>query len=237
MDYCQPQAHWSVSGWALLERRGQKTDPWGGLSLHHHGLASSERAQPLPASKPASNLTPNGLLVWGFLVGLSLVIFSLGNASCLNSEKAMAPPPILLPGKSHGRRGLVGCSPWGHQESDTTEWLHFDFSLSCIGEGNFNPLQCSCLENPRDGGAWWAAVYGVAQRWTRLKRLGGSSSSCLNYSGWWFCVLVLVLCFDLASDQYFWEVKFIYNKIHPENGGVLWILTNVCTHVTILQSR
>ena len=57
----------------------------------------------------------------------------------------------------------MGCSPQGHEESDTTEQLHFHFSLSCIGEGNGNPLQCSCLENPRDGGAWWAAVYGVAQ--------------------------------------------------------------------------
>ena len=58
-----------------------------------------------------------------------------------------------------------------------TERLHFHFSLSCTGEGNGNPLQCSCLENPRDGGAWWAAVYGVAQSRTRLKRLSSSSSS------------------------------------------------------------
>ena len=58
-----------------------------------------------------------------------------------------------------------------------TERLHFHFSLSCIGEGNGNPLQCSCLENPRDGGAWSAAVYGVAQSQTRLKRLSSSSSS------------------------------------------------------------
>ena len=85
------------------------------------------------------------------------------------------PTPVLLPGKSHGRRSLVGCSPWGCQESDTTERLHF--SLPCIGEGNGNPLQCSCLENPRDGGAWWAAVYGVVQSRTRLKRLSSSSSS------------------------------------------------------------
>ena len=61
----------------------------------------------------------------------------------------------------------------------TTERLHFHFSLSCIGEGNGNPLQCSCLENPMDGGAWWAAVYGVAQSWTQLKRLSSSSSSIL----------------------------------------------------------
>ena len=73
------------------------------------------------------------------------------------------PTPVLLPGKSHGWRSLVGCSPWGCKESDTTERLHFHFSLSCTGEGNGSPLQCSCLENPRDGGAWWAAVYGVAQ--------------------------------------------------------------------------
>ena len=81
------------------------------------------------------------------------------------------PTPVLLPGKSHGRRSLVDCSPWGCEELDTTERLHFHFhfSLSCIGEGNGNPLQCSCLENPRDGGAWWAAVYGVAQSRTRLK--------------------------------------------------------------------
>ena len=73
---------------------------------------------------------------------------------------------VLLPRKSHGRRSLVGCSPWGRYESDTTERLHFPFSLSYIGEGNGNPLQCSCLENPRDGEAWWAAVYGIAKTWT-----------------------------------------------------------------------
>ena len=84
------------------------------------------------------------------------------------------PTAILLPGKSHGRRSLVGCSPRGRWGSDTTERLHFHFSLSCVGEGNGNPLQCSCLENPRDGGAWWAAVYGVTQSQTRLKWLSCS---------------------------------------------------------------
>ena len=59
----------------------------------------------------------------------------------------------------------------GSLESDTTERLHFDFSLSCIREGNGNPFQCSCLENPRDGGAWWATIYGVTQSRTRLKQL------------------------------------------------------------------
>ena len=71
--------------------------------------------------------------------------------------------PALLPGKPHGQRSLVGCSPWGREESDTTERLHFHFSLACIGEGNGNPVQCSCLENPKDGGAWWAAIYGVTE--------------------------------------------------------------------------
>ena len=87
------------------------------------------------------------------------------------------PTPVLLPGKSHGQRSLVGCSPWGREELDTTERLHFHFSLSCIGERNGNPLQCSCLENPRDGGASWADVYGVAQSRTRLKQLSTSSSN------------------------------------------------------------
>ena len=71
----------------------------------------------------------------------------------------------------------MGCSPWGRKELDMTEQLPFHFSLSCIGEGNGNPLQCSCLENRRDGGAWWAAIYGVAQSQTQLKRLSSSSSS------------------------------------------------------------
>ena len=88
------------------------------------------------------------------------------------------PTPVLLPGKSHGWRSLVGCSPWGRQELDTTEQLHFHFSLSYIGEGNGSPLQCSCLENPRDGEAWWAAVYGVAQSQTRLNWL---SICCLHF--------------------------------------------------------
>ena len=78
------------------------------------------------------------------------------------------PTPVLLPGKSHGQRSLVGCSPWGCKESDMTERLHFHFSLSCIGEGNGNPLQCSCLENPRDKGAWWAAVHGMSRNQTQL---------------------------------------------------------------------
>ena len=82
--------------------------------------------------------------------------------------------PVLLPRKSHGWRSLVGCSPWGRYELDATERLHFYFSLSHNGEGNGNPLQCSCLENPKDGRAWWAAVCGVTQGRTRLRGLSSS---------------------------------------------------------------
>ena len=115
------------------------------------------------------------------MLSKSLIQFSVDGWSCVPSllytwgQRPWHPTPVLLPGEAHGQRSLVGCSPWGCDESDTTEQLHF--SLSCIGEGNGNPLQCSCLENPRDGGASWAAVYGVAQSRTRLKRLSSSSSS------------------------------------------------------------
>ena len=102
---------------------------------------------------------------------------------------------VLLPGKSHGWRSLVGCNPWGHGGSDMTEWLHFHFSLSCIGEGNGNPLQGSCLENPRDGGAWLEAVYGVAQSRTRLKRLSSK------------VLLQLYLC--LPQQWFVWIRKII----------------------------
>ena len=94
------------------------------------------------------------------------------------------PTPVLLPGKSRGRRSPVGCSPWGCSESDRTELLQFHFSPSCIGEGNGNPLQYSCLENPRDRGAWWAAVYGVTQSRKQLKRLSSSNSSSSETSTW-----------------------------------------------------
>ena len=72
------------------------------------------------------------------------------------------PTPVLLPGKSHGR-SLVHYSSCGLEESNRTETLHFRFSLSCTGEGNGSPLQGSCLESPRDGGAWWAAVCGLTE--------------------------------------------------------------------------
>ena len=96
---------------------------------------------------------------------------------------------------SHGRRSLVGCSPRGREESDTTERLHFHFSLSCIGEGNGNPLQYSCLGNPRDRGAWWAAVCGVTQSRTRLKQLSSNSSSRQQ------CLLLVLLSFTQQEQN------------------------------------
>ena len=126
------------------------------------------------------------------------------------------PTPVLLPGKSHGRRRLVGCSPCGRQESDMTEWLHFHFSLSCIGEGNGNPLQRSCLENPRDGGAWWAAVYGIAQRRTQLKWL--SSSSSMQRNG-----------FELRHQE---KLNFIVNV---SNLYEIWNLKQILENVSVLK--
>ena len=107
----------------------------------------------------------------------------LWHAHTTSWRRQWHPTPVLLPGKSHGRRSLVGCSPWGRYELDTAERLRFHFSLSCIGEENGNPLQCSCLENPRDEGAWCTAICGVAQSRTRLQQLS-SSSACRRRRHW-----------------------------------------------------
>ena len=130
------------------------------------------------------------------------------------------PTPVLLPGKSHGWRSLEGCSPWDRWGSDTTERLHFHFSLSCIGEGNGNPLQYSCLENPRDGGAWWASAYGVTQSRTRLKWLSSSSMiyfrNIVNENELIFesSVIVLTACHRIS--------KYLsYSKLFYSFGSVL----------------
>ena len=136
--------------WTIKKAECQRTDAFE--------LWYGEDSQAYKEIKP---INPKGNQSWIFIEG----------------RRQWHSTPVLLPGKAHGWRSLVGCSPWGREESDTTERLHFHFSLSCIGEGNGSPLQCSCLENPRDGGVWWAAVYGVAQSQTRLKRLSSSSSS------------------------------------------------------------
>ena len=137
------------------------------VSLNSYPLSHwcHQASHSLSSPSPALNLSQHqGLFQW--------VDFHIRYPK--NWRRKWQPTPVLLPGKSHGWRSLVGCSPWGHQESDMTEWLHFHFSLSCIGEGNGSPLQCSCLENPRDGGAWWAAICVVTQSRTRLKWLSSS---------------------------------------------------------------
>ena len=127
-------------------------------------------------------------------------------ASLFTRRRQWHPTSVLLPGKPHGQRSLVGCSPWGCWESDTTEQLHFHFSFSCFGEGNGNPLQCSCLEYPRDGGAWWAAVYGVAQSWTWLKWRSSSSSS----------IIYLYIYWDSLLELHGWRCYRIYKSWHSE---------------------
>ena len=92
----------------------------------------------------------------------------------------MAPHSSTLAWKIPWTEELGRLQSMGSQRVWQTERLHFHFSLSCIGKGNGNPLHCSCLENPRDGGTWWAAVYGVTQSWTWLKQLSSSSSSNIN---------------------------------------------------------
>ena len=134
---------------------------------------SSTIAWKIPWMEEPGRLQSMGSLRVGHDWATSLSLFTF-----MHWRRKWQPTPMFLPGESQGRGSLVGCSPWGRKESDTTERLHFHFSLSCIGEGNGNPFQCSCLENPRDGVAWWAAVYGVAQSRTRLKQLS-SSSMCL----------------------------------------------------------
>ena len=130
---------------------------------------SSTLAWKIPRTEEPGRLQSMGPLRVGHDWATSVSLFTV-----MHWRRTWQPTPVHLPGKSHGWRGLVGYSPWGREELDMTEWLHFHFSLSCIGEGNGNPLQFSCLENPRDRAAWWAAIYGVAQSRTRLKRLSSS---------------------------------------------------------------
>ena len=133
-------------------------------------------------------------------------------------EKAMAPHSSTFVWRVPWMGEPGGLQSMGSLESGTTGRLHFRFSLSCTGEGNGNPLQCSCLGNPRDGEAWWAAVYGIAQSWTQLKRLSSSSSS--SKSLWKWSVgkmhykhldVLLYYCWLLFVDYDDW----IYNDISP----------------------
>ena len=137
-------------------------------SLFYWFPLTSSHIFSLPAVTCAPSALPSAMRVDRENV---LCVFGCGQ------KKAMAPHSSTLAWTIPWTEETGGLQSTGSLESDMTERLHFHFSLSCIGEGNDSPLQRSCLENPRDGGAWWAAVYGVAQSRTRLKRLSSSSSS------------------------------------------------------------
>ena len=139
---------------------------------------SSTLAWKIPWTEEPVRLQSMGSLRVGHYWATSLSLFTF-----MHWRRKWQPTPVFLPGESQGRDSLVGCCLWGRTESDMTERLHFPFSLSCIGEGNGNPLQYSCLENPRDRKACWAAVYGVSQSQTRLKWLSSSSSNMLLLIG------------------------------------------------------
>ena len=154
--------------------QSQKQEQWNKTDLCFWFwllFASSTLAWRIPWTEEPGRLQSMGLLRVRHDWATSLSLFTF-----IHWRRKWQPTQVFLPGESHRRRSLVGCSPWGCSESDMTERLHFHFSLSYIGEENGNPLQCSCLENPRDGGAWWAAIYGVTHSWTWLKRLSSSSS-------------------------------------------------------------
>ena len=127
----------------------------------------------------------------------------------------MAPHSSTLAWKIPWTEEPGGLQSMGSLRSGMIERLHFHFSLSCIGKGNGNPLQCSCLENPRDRGAWWAAVSGVAQSWTRLKRRSSSSS-----------ILVCVLG-RVSSYISFGTIMFISECLSP-----LWVGLMIMTCIT-----
>ena len=147
----------------------------------------------------------------------------------LEAEKAMATHSSTFAWKIPWTVEPGRLQSMGSLESDMTEWLHFHFSLSCIGEGNGNPLQCSCLENPKDGEAWWAAVYGVAQSRTRLKWLSSSSSS-----AWYELVVLLGDAYLLRAlliitmvDSLFWTpLLFLEFQQHMTliNSQLLWLM-------------
>ena len=141
----------------------------------------------------------------------------------------------------------MGCSPWGLEESNMTKQLHFLFSLSCIGEGNGNPLQCSCLENPMDRGAWWAAIYGVAQSRTRLKRLSSSSSSksyCDSVSLKPVCFLILqyfhsiIITIVVTTHHFIYWKSFLLSSTSSSFSFFFFFLklhTEMITHASLLS--
>ena len=116
--------------------------------------------------------------------------------------------PVLLPGKSHERRSLVGSSPWDLEESDTTEWLHFHFSLSCIGEGNGNPLRCLVWRIPgmgEPGGLPSMGSHRVGHDWSNLAPAAAAEWNPMR--------MITIFCVWKIAYKYLWECYFLINKI------------------------
>ena len=148
---------------------------------------SSTFAWKIPWMEEPGGLQSMGSLRVGHDWATSLSIFTF-----MHWRRQWQPTLVFLLGESQGRGSLVGCCLWDRTESDTTERLHFQFSLSCIGEGNGNPLQNYCLENPRDRRAYWAAIYGVTESddWSDL------AAAAEPPRGQWIC--------DSRKKSFYW---------------------------------
>ena len=142
-------------------------------------------------------------------------------------EKAMAPHSSTVAWRIPGTGEPGRLQSMELLESDTTQRLHFHFSLSCIGEGNGNPLQCSCLENPRDGGAWWAAVYGVTQSQTRLKQLSSSSRRAMNVCLGYLSFLLWLLIFSFLSSSQFPLPHMSKFALYPMYCYHFWLMVKL----------
>ena len=176
---------------------------------------------------------PGGLQSMGSLrVGYDWAS-SLSLFPFMHWRRKWQPTSVFLLGESQGWWSLVGCSPWGCEELDMTERLHFHFSLSCIGEGSGNPLRCSCLENPRDRGASWATIYGVAQSWTLLKQLSSSSSffSC-TYFGEGNGNPLQYSCLENHMERGAWRVT-VPRVVKSQTQLSNWA-TTMCTYLPFL---
>ena len=175
-----PLSHLGRSPDGIMTATFSRMSNWGSRRLSNLPKSCSEwlrcplilQGQKEEESEPA----PLGTVSQGYL-GRECILASFKKSFRDFLEKAIAPHSSTLAWKIPWMEEPGGLQSTGSWKLETTEWLHFHFSLSCIGEGNGNPLQYSCLENPRDRGAWWTAVYGVAQSRTQLKWLSSSSSS------------------------------------------------------------
>ena len=166
------------------------------ISQNHHHYYPCKTVD-CAKHNPKSYFGLSKILFWivSHVKQLSVLILNIYTYIHIYQRRQWHPTPVLLPGKSHGWRSLVACSPWGRKQSDMTEQLHFHFSLSCIGEGNGNPLQCYCLKNSRDGGAWWAAISGVAQ-----SRMQWSDLAAAAYT-FMYALLFCITCSDFTNRE------------------------------------